>query len=122
MIPGLGQAVPTVSWLSFKLKPRYPDRFQATFSAPTITATVAVHELQANSEWRFEVAIGQKIEVRVGASMVRFQFKANMFQGPLRNCRNLRDRARLEPRLHIPRNEILNIHMARLPNRSYGIM
>jgi polyribonucleotide 5'-hydroxyl-kinase len=46
------------------------DQFQATFSAPTIAATVAVHELRAESEWRFEVAIGQKIEVRVNISII----------------------------------------------------
>ncbi len=45
------------------------DFCQATFSAPTIAATVAVHELRAESEWRFEVAIGQKIEVRVSSSI-----------------------------------------------------
>lgn len=47
-IPGLGQAV-TI----------------ATLSAPTTASSVAVHELQASSEWRFEVAIGQSIEVKV---------------------------------------------------------
>lgn len=34
-------------------------------SAPTASATPVVHELQQNSEWRFEVAIGQKIDVKV---------------------------------------------------------
>ncbi|TVY39548.1 mRNA cleavage and polyadenylation factor [Lachnellula occidentalis] len=47
-IPGLGQAAPA-----------------ATFSAPTIQAAIAVHDLQANSEWRFEVAYGQSIEVKI---------------------------------------------------------
>ncbi|KAE8448649.1 Cleavage polyadenylation factor subunit clp1 [Mollisiaceae sp. DMI_Dod_QoI] len=47
-IPGLGQAAPT-----------------AAFSAPTVEAPVAVHELQANSEWRFEVEIGEKIDVKI---------------------------------------------------------
>ncbi|KAF4631926.1 hypothetical protein G7Y89_g6210 [Cudoniella acicularis] len=47
-IPGLGQVAPA-----------------ATFLAPTVTASTVVHELQANSEWRFEVAYGQSIEVRV---------------------------------------------------------
>jgi polyribonucleotide 5'-hydroxyl-kinase len=46
------------------------DCCQATFSAPAIAATVAVHELRAESEWRFEVAIGQKIEVRVSISII----------------------------------------------------
>jgi polyribonucleotide 5'-hydroxyl-kinase len=48
----------------------HTDRTQATFSAPAIAATVAVHELRAESEWRFEVAIGQKIEVKVSIIIV----------------------------------------------------
>ncbi|TAQ85137.1 hypothetical protein B7494_g6551 [Chlorociboria aeruginascens] len=48
-IPGLGHAVPAAT----------------SASAPIATATVAVHELDANSEWRFEVAAGQSLEVRV---------------------------------------------------------
>ncbi|KAL3427221.1 hypothetical protein PVAG01_00730 [Phlyctema vagabunda] len=47
-IPGLGQA-PPVATLS---------------SAPITAATTAVHELLPNSEWRFEVAIGQSIELK----------------------------------------------------------
>ncbi|RDW69328.1 mRNA cleavage and polyadenylation factor [Coleophoma cylindrospora] len=47
-IPGLGQSAPV-----------------ATSSAPVTVATTAIHELAPNSEWRFEVAIGQSIEVRV---------------------------------------------------------
>ncbi|KAF8853730.1 Clp1-domain-containing protein [Acephala macrosclerotiorum] len=47
-IPGLGQAAPA-----------------AAFSAPIFEAPVAAHELQANSEWRFEVEIGEKIDVRI---------------------------------------------------------
>ncbi|KAL2070533.1 hypothetical protein VTL71DRAFT_13559 [Oculimacula yallundae] len=47
-IPGLGQAVPA-----------------AAFSAPTTSAAPVVHELQQNSEWRFEVAIGQTIDVKI---------------------------------------------------------
>ena len=34
---------------------------------PTVT-----HELQANSEWRFEVDFGETIEVTVRASSARF--------------------------------------------------
>ncbi|KAH7355166.1 Pre-mRNA cleavage complex II protein Clp1-domain-containing protein [Rhexocercosporidium sp. MPI-PUGE-AT-0058] len=47
-IPGLGQAAPA-----------------AALSAPTASATPVVHELQQNSEWRFEVAIGQTIDVKI---------------------------------------------------------
>jgi hypothetical protein len=59
-------------YVDFYLKARdhIIDCCQATFSAPAIAATVAVHELRAESEWRFEVAIGQKIEVRVSISII----------------------------------------------------
>jgi polyribonucleotide 5'-hydroxyl-kinase len=71
MIPGLGQAAPTVSRLLLEDERLFTDYCQATFSAPTIAATVAVHELRAESEWRFEIAIGQKIEVRVSKCIQR---------------------------------------------------
>ncbi|CAL3967141.1 unnamed protein product [Diplocarpon coronariae] len=47
-IPGLGQATAA-----------------ASLSTPIAAATPEVHELQQNSEWRFEVAIKQKIDVKV---------------------------------------------------------
>ncbi|CAG8982545.1 hypothetical protein HYALB_00002327 [Hymenoscyphus albidus] len=47
-IPGLGQAPAA-----------------ASFAAPTATSSVVLHELQANSEWRFEVAFGRSIEVKL---------------------------------------------------------
>ncbi|CZS89296.1 probable Protein clp1 [Rhynchosporium agropyri] len=47
-IPGLGQAAPA-----------------AAFSAPSTAAAPVVHELQQNSEWRFEVAVGQTIDVKI---------------------------------------------------------
>ncbi|KAK6596099.1 pre-mRNA cleavage complex II protein [Botrytis cinerea] len=47
-IPGLGQAV-----------------HAARTAAPAAVAHTNIHELQANSEWRFEVAIGSSIEVKV---------------------------------------------------------
>ncbi|KUJ16273.1 Clp1-domain-containing protein [Mollisia scopiformis] len=47
-IPGLGQAAPT-----------------AAFLAPIPVAPTVVHDLQANSEWRFEVDIGEKIDVKI---------------------------------------------------------
>ncbi|RFU32098.1 hypothetical protein B7463_g4259, partial [Scytalidium lignicola] len=47
-IPGLGQAAAT-----------------ASFASPVVAKQTAVHEIQPNSEWRFEVPIGQDIEVKV---------------------------------------------------------
>ncbi|RDL30761.1 mRNA cleavage and polyadenylation factor CLP1 [Venustampulla echinocandica] len=48
-IPGLGQAAAA-----------------PTFAAgPATAAASTIHELQANSEWRFEVAFGQSIDVKV---------------------------------------------------------
>ncbi|KAH8678772.1 hypothetical protein BGZ60DRAFT_401815 [Tricladium varicosporioides] len=47
-IPGLGQAAHATA-----------------LAAPTAVASAVVHDLQANSEWRFEVAHGQSIEVRI---------------------------------------------------------
>ncbi|KIN00369.1 hypothetical protein OIDMADRAFT_42295 [Oidiodendron maius Zn] len=47
-IPGLGQAA-----------------HAATYLTPSIASSVAIHDLQANSEWRFEVAIGRSIEAKV---------------------------------------------------------
>ncbi|TGO57884.1 hypothetical protein BOTNAR_0192g00070 [Botryotinia narcissicola] len=47
-IPGLGQAV-----------------HAARTAAPAVVAHTNIHELQANSEWCFEVAIGASIEVKV---------------------------------------------------------
>jgi hypothetical protein len=38
---------------------------QATFALTSVASATAVHELQANSEWRFEVAFGAGIEVKV---------------------------------------------------------
>jgi polyribonucleotide 5'-hydroxyl-kinase len=35
-----------------------------------VTSATVVHELQANSEWRFEVAFGTSIEVKVGSQPV----------------------------------------------------
>ncbi|RAL64005.1 hypothetical protein DID88_003193 [Monilinia fructigena] len=46
-IPGLGHAVP------------------AAAAVPTAIPHTNTHELQANSEWRFEVAIGSSVEVKV---------------------------------------------------------
>jgi polyribonucleotide 5'-hydroxyl-kinase len=43
---------------------------QTAFSAPTIAASTTVHELQPNSEWRFEVAFGQGVEVKVCRSIL----------------------------------------------------
>lgn len=74
MIPGLGQAAPTVIRPLFGSERLCTDSSQATFSAPTIAAIVAVHELRAESEWRFEVAIGQKIEVRVSSSITESSY------------------------------------------------
>ncbi|KAG4027697.1 hypothetical protein MFRU_028g01190 [Monilinia fructicola] len=46
-IPGLGHAVPSAA------------------AVPTAASHTNTHELQANSEWRFEVAIGSSVEVKV---------------------------------------------------------
>ncbi|RKF76134.1 mRNA cleavage and polyadenylation factor clp1 [Golovinomyces cichoracearum] len=47
-IPGLGQAVQA-----------------AALSVPFVEASPVIHEIQANSEWRFDVAIGQNIQLRI---------------------------------------------------------
>ena len=47
-IPGLGLAA-------------QPARLQAT----TFSTAVTVHDLNPNSEWRFEVAIGESIDLKV---------------------------------------------------------
>jgi hypothetical protein len=94
MIPGLGQATPIVNQLLFESESAHTDHYQATFSAPTIAATVAVHELRAESEWRFEVAIGQKIEVRVSISIKRSHSQLRV----KRSCRELQNS--LEPSSH----------------------
>ena len=47
-IPGLGLAA-------------QPARLQAT----TFSTAVTVHDLKPNSEWRFEVAIGESIDLKV---------------------------------------------------------
>ncbi|OWP02685.1 hypothetical protein B2J93_102 [Marssonina coronariae] len=52
-IPGLGQATAA-----------------ASLSTPIAAATPEVHELQQNSEWRFEVAIKQKIDVISGTAEI----------------------------------------------------
>jgi len=49
-IPGLGLAA-------------QPARLQAT----TFSTAAAVHDLNPNSEWRFEVAIGESIDLKVGS-------------------------------------------------------
>jgi hypothetical protein len=42
------------------------DNLQTATAAPTTaTASIAVHELAPNSEWRFEVAINSRIDVKV---------------------------------------------------------
>jgi hypothetical protein len=42
------------------------DYIQTATAAPIIAAaTTAVHELTSNSEWRFEVAINSKVDVKV---------------------------------------------------------
>lgn len=64
-IPGLGLAVPIVSRPYPVRCNQIANKQQPAFSAPTTTGAVAVHELQANSEWRFEVAMGRSIEVKV---------------------------------------------------------
>ncbi|POS83130.1 hypothetical protein EPUL_003438 [Erysiphe pulchra] len=47
-IPGLGQTVSV-----------------AALSAPSLEAVPVVHELQANSEWRFDIAVDKTIQVRI---------------------------------------------------------
>ncbi|CAD6504722.1 BgTH12-00227 [Blumeria graminis f. sp. triticale] len=47
-IPGLGQASPATAT-----------------TAPTLESTVAIHELQPNTEWRFEVALTDRIQLKV---------------------------------------------------------
>ncbi|KAM3069456.1 Cleavage polyadenylation factor subunit clp1 [Clarireedia jacksonii] len=48
-IPGLGHAVPAAT----------------AVPAAVAASNKAIHELQANSEWRFEVAVGSTVEVKV---------------------------------------------------------
>ena len=57
-IPGLGLAA-------------QPARLQAT----TFSTAVTVHDLNPNSEWRFEVAIGESIDLKVGVSKVLMDYK-----------------------------------------------
>lgn len=67
-------------------------------SAPIETAVVpAVHELKERTEWRFEVAFGSKVEVRVSRSPSTqhsntfLAWLTSLPAAPLWNCRTLRD-------------------------------
>lgn len=60
-----------------KKKGTYTNDEQAAFSAPTASVTPVVHELQQNSEWRFEVAIGQTIDVKVSKKKKECMAEAN---------------------------------------------
>jgi polyribonucleotide 5'-hydroxyl-kinase len=47
---------------------------------PIAPAATAIHELPPNSEWRFEVAIGQSIDVKVRSSLAQLQSKLILLQ------------------------------------------
>ncbi|KAI6712011.1 hypothetical protein JHW43_005468 [Diplocarpon mali] len=65
-IPGLGQATAA-----------------ASLSTPIAAATPEVHELQQNSEWRFEVAIKQKIDVKARESNVLLKIKLSWIKASI---------------------------------------
>lgn len=41
------------------------NHVQASSLAPTVESSITTHDLQPNSEWRFEVSLNQSIELRV---------------------------------------------------------
>jgi hypothetical protein len=54
-----------VSLQSSQLQTANANIKQATFAPTAVASATVVHELQANSEWRFEVAFGKSIELKV---------------------------------------------------------
>jgi len=69
-LPGLGLVAPPVRYSNTILTgvfwKKTADSIQTATTAPiTTAATTAIHELTPNSEWRFEVAINSRIDVKV---------------------------------------------------------
>ncbi len=77
-IPGIGQAALPVSNLF--LKNSVHANFRQAVFAPTRPATPVIHDIRANSEWRFEVAFGQSIEVK--ASRINLSVTLSMLNCP----------------------------------------
>jgi hypothetical protein len=64
-LPGLGLVAPPVRNTAL-FDSRDADSIQTAITAPiTAAPSTAVHDLSPNSEWRFEVAINSKIDVKV---------------------------------------------------------
>lgn len=66
-LPGLGLAAPTVSeCIVLRHRIQYANYLQQkAAAAPIPVSKTAVHQVPPNSEWRFEVAIGSELTVRV---------------------------------------------------------
>ena len=83
--------------------------------------TAVIHELNANTEWRFEVAFDSKIEVKVRSFTweMRLRF-AEATIASIWHRRDLWNRTRSKPRraLYFPGQKSSHLHVAWLSNRS----
>lgn len=87
--------------------------------APVETgSTPTVHDIRENSEWRFEVAFGSKVEVKVGGNSIGIIQNTGADSCGFANlasfwhCRAIWDRTRSKANLHFQWNQSSNIHLA----------
>lgn len=81
-------------------------------------STPTVHEIKENSEWRFEVAFGSKVEVKVGGNLIRIiqitgtDSRVFATTASIWDCRAIWDRTRSKANLHFQWHESSNFQLA----------
>lgn len=86
-------------------------------------STPTIYDIKENSEWRFEVPFGSKIEVKVGGNSTGTIHKTSA--DPLsctalafvRDCRAVWDRTRSTANIYLQWHESSNFQLARMSHR-----
>lgn len=91
-------------------------------------STPTIHDIKENSEWRFEVAFGSKVEVKVGENSTGMVQNtgadSSMFAtvASIWDCRAIWDRTRPKANLYFQWNESSNFHLAGMSHRGHRRM
>ena len=89
---------------------------------PIEEKALVVHELSPSTEWRFEVAFGDTIDVKVIPLFIELDDAEFVLTAHIRYSRALWNRACPAPNLYIPWLQVSYLYLAWMSTRDYGQM